>query len=120
MNDTNKNMNKIKEYSDSSMNYVNKEKSNKSNSQNSQESNSSQFSTASEDGQSLRENNINEIVKKGFKKITNYYNSNKIKKNNISLSCNYYCDILNGEENEYNLQIQIKDLINNYKENVCK
>lgn len=87
------------------------------NSQHSQGSNSSHFSTASEDGQNLRENDLNELIKKGIKKISNYYNINKNKKNNISLSCNYYCNLINEKENEYNLQIQIKDLIENFKEN---
>lgn len=104
-------------------NKINKVIKSNINNSHSQESNSSYLSTTSEGGEqnnnnfcSQKDKNLNELIKKGLKNIANYYNSNKNKKNNVSLSCNYYCNIVNEKENEYNLQIQIQNLVDNYKE----
>lgn len=59
-----------------------------------------------------------ELIKKAFKDIGDYFNSNKC--NYIPLSCYYYCDINMNEQREYNLEVQIHNLAKNYEKNENK
>ena len=58
------------------------------------------------------------LIKKAFKDIGDYFNSNQC--NYIPLSCYYYCDINMNEKREYSLEVQIHNLAKNYEKNENK
>ena len=54
-----------------------------------------------------------ESIKKAFKNIGNYFNSNQC--NYITFACYYYCDINMNEQRKKNLYAQIQQLAKTYK-----
>ena len=64
--------------------------------------------------------NLEDSIKKGIKDISNQFNSNPLQQCPLTLSCFYHCDLLLTEQEEYNLNLEIKDTIAELKKNIKK
>ena len=59
--------------------------------------------------------NLEESIKKEIKYISSQFNSNPFQQCPLTLACHYHCNLLLNEEEEYNLNLEIKDTIEDYK-----
>ena len=95
-----------------------------------QENNSfSQKSTTSEGEYNINNNHLNnssktkkeknlnaeEYIKQGIKNISDIYNSNPLEQCHLTLACHYHCNLILTENDEYYLNLKLKDISNNYK-----
>ena len=101
----------------------------------SQESNSSSLLSTTSDGEQINNNiniyknsgeeniikenkNLYDGIKKSIKDIGNYYNSIDCLGDFPNLACLYYCDIETNNNDEFFINLEIKNLIDDYNNDI--
>ena len=59
--------------------------------------------------------NVEECIKQGIQNISDVYNSNPLEQCHLTLACHYHCNLILTENDEYYLNLKLKDISNNYK-----
>ena len=59
--------------------------------------------------------NMEVCIKQGIKTISDIYNSNLSEKCHLTLACYYHCNLILSTNDEYYLNLKLKDISNNYK-----